>query len=226
MCVLNRAREFRKVLNPVVAQSRCRVQPEAQFEFSLSCLPWRREGGFHRSFVLRYHGMSKAFTREDDTAYEPAIPRPAALLPPGTRNLITPSGALRLRGELERLVRVERPRLAVEAAADPDARTSRAALDQRIRQIEHALNTMVVTGPPQTPDDAVRFGASVTVRDRSGETSRYRIVGADETDLDRDWVSWLSPIAKAVLNARVGDRVRLQLPGSSDELEILAVSYE
>ena len=80
--------------------------------------------------------------------------------------------------------------------------------------------------PPAPPHDQVRFGATVTVREPDGEESRYRIVGADETDIDRGWVSWLSPIAKALLNARLGERVRLRLPGGERELEITGITYE
>lgn len=170
--------------------------------------------------------MSKAFTREDDAVEEPIAPRPVSLLPPGTRNLITPGGALKLRGEIEQLVRIERPLLAEEAANDDEAKRPLAALDQRIHQLEHALNTMVIIAPPADADGVVQFGASVTVRNRAGEETTYRIVGVDETDLDRDWVSWLSPIAKALMNKRVGERVPLKLPDGADELEILAVSYE
>jgi transcription elongation factor GreB len=170
--------------------------------------------------------MSKAFTREDEAGEEPMMPRPIVVLPPGTKNLITPAGALRLRRELERLVQVERPRLAAEAAHGIDGKRPLAALDQRIRQIEHSLNTVVVTGPPPALENVVRFGASVTVRNRAGEKTIYRIVGVDETDLDRNWVSWLSPVARALLDARLGDRVPLKLPGGHDELEILAVSNE
>ena len=83
-----------------------------------------------------------------------------------------------------------------------------------------------MVAPPITPEAGVRFGASVTVRDRSGVESRYRIVGVDETDIDRGWVSWLSPIAKALLNARVGDHVRFELPSGKEELEILSISYD
>ena len=75
-------------------------------------------------------------------------------------------------------------------------------------------------------DGVVRFGATVAVRERSGEETAYRIVGLDETDLDQNWVSWISPVAKALLNARVGQRVPLKLPGGEEELEILKVTYE
>jgi transcription elongation factor GreB len=72
----------------------------------------------------------------------------------------------------------------------------------------------------------VRFGATVTVRERNGEASVYRIVGVDEMDLDRNWVSWLSPIAKALLNARPGQRVRFKSPAGEQELEITGITYE
>lgn len=70
------------------------------------------------------------------------------------------------------------------------------------------------------------FGASVDVRDSRGVESSYRIVGVDETDIDRGWVSWLSPIAKALNNARVGERVKFRFPSGEEKLEILRVSYE
>lgn len=169
--------------------------------------------------------MSKAFTREDDVPELPAVPRPISVLPPGAKNYLTPSGAVRLRGELERLVQSERPQLSA-ANDDPNIKRQLQVLDQRILQLQHTLQTAVVTGPPAVADNVVRFGAMVTVRERSGAESIYRIVGVDETDLDQNWVSWLSPIAKALLNAQVGQRVRLKLPGGDEELEIMAVRYE
>jgi transcription elongation factor GreB len=66
----------------------------------------------------------------------------------------------------------------------------------------------------------------VTVREYNGAESRYRIVGVDETDLDRGWISWVSPLAKALLNARIGQRVRFKLPSGEEELEIVGVAYE
>lgn len=169
--------------------------------------------------------MSKAFTREDDLPAETVVVRPVAVLPPGTPNLITPAGALRLRRELEDLVNVQRP-AAADSASGEERKRALAAIDHRIRQLERTLPTMVVTGPPPDPDRSVHFGATVTVRNRAGEVTTYRIVGVDETDLDRDWVSWLSPIARALLNRRAGERVPLKLPGGEEQLEILAVTYE
>jgi transcription elongation factor GreB len=72
----------------------------------------------------------------------------------------------------------------------------------------------------------VRFGATVLVRRSDGEEDNYRIVGVDEIDLDRGWVSWLSPIAKALMNARVGEQVRFKFPSGEEQLEIVRVEYE
>ena len=173
--------------------------------------------------------MSKAFTREsDDAPEEPRPLRPAATLPPGAKNYFTPDGAERMRKELERLSQTWRPPLAAAAATgDAEARRQLRALDQRIGQLQQALSTAVVVPPPSAAEERerVKFGATVVVRERSGEVVTYRIVGADETDLDRGWVSWVSPIARALLNARAGERVRFKFPAGEEELEIVSVAY-
>ena len=168
--------------------------------------------------------MSKAFTREDDQVDEPILLRPSAL-PPGVKNYITVDGERRLRGELDRLVESERPSLVVKTS-DPDAKRELRVLDQRIAELQRSLQTAVVVPPPTISDDVVKFGATVTVRERYGVESTYRIVGVDEIDIDRGWVSWLSPIAKALVNKRAGDYVRLKLPGGDQEIEILRVAFD
>ena len=170
--------------------------------------------------------MSKAFTRESDDAPEPpARPRPPTQLPPGVKNYLTADGARRLQAELDRLTQIERPKLAT-ATDDPDARRRLQGLDQRIQHLHQSLGTAVVVPPPGAPWEQVRFGATVTVRSRGTGETRYRIVGRDETDLDRGWVSWLSPIAKALLNAKLGQRVQFRFPSGEEELEIVGIGYE
>ena len=170
--------------------------------------------------------MSKAFTREsDDLPDVPVVARQPSPLPPGAKNYVTPDGARRLREELDRLVQVERPRQAA-SPDNPEAKRQLHVLDQRIYYLQRSLQSAVVVAPPIVPVAGVRFGASVTVRDRTGVESRYRIVGVDETDIDRGWISWLSPIAKALLNARLGERVRFKIPAGQEDLEILSISYE
>ena len=169
--------------------------------------------------------MSKAFTRESDDAPEmPVRPRRPSPLPLGAKNYITAGGAQGLREELNRLLDIEQPRLV--DSKDDQAKRQLQAVNDRIEHLQQSLHSAVVVTPPSMPDDQVRFGATVTVRNQRGEESRYRIVGVDETDIDRDWVSWLSPIAKALLNARLGERVRIKLPGGEEQLEIVGVVYE
>ncbi|MDB6123976.1 MAG: gramicidin synthase [Pedosphaera sp.] len=169
--------------------------------------------------------MSKAFTREsDDVPDLPIVSRSPSPLPPGAKNYLTSAGAQQLRDELDRLVQVERP----QAVSLPESERRRhlQILDQRISYLEQSLQSAVIVQPPPEPWDQVRFGATVTVRDNNGIESKYRIVGVDETDIDRDWVSWCSPIAKALLNARLGQRVRFRVPAGEQQLEVAGIAYE
>jgi transcription elongation factor GreB len=167
--------------------------------------------------------MSRAFVREsDDLPDRPVLTRRASPLPPGAQNYITPDGARQFREELERLVQVERPRLAT--ADDSDAKRQLQEANQRVDQLQQCLETAVVVSPP-AERDRVQFGATVMVRER-GEETCYRIVGVDEVDLDRGWVSWLTPIARALVNARLGERVRFKSPAGERVLEIVAIAYE
>jgi transcription elongation factor GreB len=170
--------------------------------------------------------MSKAFTREENEGPEmPDLPPTLSALPPGAKNYMTRGGADRLRAELGRLLETERPELA-QAADDPEAKRRLSILDQRIFQLEQSLQSAEVVSPPEGPANAVTFGATVTVREESGDEAIYRIVGVDETDFDRGWVSWLSPIARALMNAKLGQRVRFRFPSGEEELEIIAITYE
>lgn len=170
--------------------------------------------------------MSKAFTREADDAPErPSRPRRTSPLPAGVKNYLTARGAMDLRAELDQLLTDERPRLVALTDLDP-AKARLPSVEFRIALIQETLASAVVVEPPPLPHEQVRFGAAVTVRHARGESVRYRIVGVDETDIDRDWISWLSPLAKALLNARVGDVLRVKLPAGEDQLSILSVEFD
>jgi len=169
--------------------------------------------------------VSKAFTRESDDVPElPPLPPQPSPLPPGAKNYLTPDGASRLRDKLDRLVQA-RAQVAA-SSGDVDAKRHLQTLDQRIHHLGQSLRSAVVVRPPVAPDDRVHFGAIVIVKARDGTESRYRIVGVDETDVEQGCVSWLSPLAKALLNARLGQRVRLRLPLGEEELEIVRIAYE
>jgi transcription elongation factor GreB len=170
--------------------------------------------------------MSKAFTRDENEGPEiPDVVPTQSILAPGAKNYITPGGAQKLRDELQKLVEITRPELA-EARDDPDAKRQLARLDQRIRQLEESLQSAEIVRPADDGRDVVRFGAWVTVRESTGEETTYRIVGVDETDADKNWVSWMSPIARALLNRKLGERIRFKFPSGEETLEIQEVRYE
>ena len=168
--------------------------------------------------------MSKAFTRESDDVPDVAITIQPPPLPPGAKNYVTARGARVLREELNRLVN-ERPR--ISAIHDSTARTRELhVLEQRTHYLEESLRTAVTVPIPSPPWEVVRFGATVKVREANGRESSYRIVGVDEADFDRGWISWCSPVARALLNARKGQCVRFQTPEGPQQLQIGDISYE
>jgi transcription elongation factor GreB len=170
--------------------------------------------------------MSRAFVRENDMEQLPELPVPAAALPPGAKNYVTPGGAERLRQELAHLLDDRRPPLAAAAPDDLDAKRELQSVDRRIRYLQSGLRAAEVVGADAGPTDIVRFGATVTVREPKGGDATYRIVGVDETDASRDWISWVSPLARALMNARVGDKVTFRAPRGAQELEIRSIRYE
>ena len=160
--------------------------------------------------------MSKAFTRESDDAPEERNLPLRPTLPPGAKNYLTPDGARRLRADLDQL-------LQQRSGANPSERQS---LGPRILRLQQSLESAVVVPAPPPPWEQVRFGATVIVRQANGDESQYRLVGVDETDVDRGWVSWLSPIAKALFNARLGEKVRFKFPSGEEQLEIIGITFD
>lgn len=163
--------------------------------------------------------MSKAFTKECDDD-EPILRPFGAELPAGVKNYITPAGARLLREEIARALHVERPAL----AAAGDARALR-AMDMRLAFLGRRIDAVEIVDPATQPPHLALFGATVTVRDDSGAERRYRLVGVDEADPRRGDVSWLSPIAKALLGKQAGDIVTMRLPRGDEEIEVVEVSY-
>jgi transcription elongation factor GreB len=185
--------------------------------------------------------MSKAFTREDGEALPDDDPdaEDANPIPAGARNYLTPAGWRRLRDELTWLVNTERPEVTqvVSWAARNGDRSENAdyqygkkrlrEIDRRIRYLTKRLEMAEVVDPATREEtDQVFFGATVTYAAASGAEQTVRIVGIDETDPARHYVSWISPIARALIKAREGDTVHVRTPGGDEEVEIVAVRYE
>ncbi len=184
--------------------------------------------------------MSKAFTRESDgeESEDESEESQGPALPKGTKNYITPKGFKKLKDELDRLLNDERPKLyeVIAWAAGNGDRSENAdytygkrrlrQIDSRVRFLTKRIRAAEVIDPAQRDSEQVFFGATVTVRDEDGEEKTYTIVGVDEIDLAKKKISWVSPIAIALLKKGIGDVVSVQSPKGPRELEIVDVRYE
>ena len=182
--------------------------------------------------------MNKAFVREDSGDDEDDLPEGAAPLPPGSKNYITPAGYERLRTELMHLIDTERPEVVgiVSWAASNGDRSENGdylygkkrlrEIDRRIRFLTRRIEKAeVVDASLQGDNDQIFFGATVTYVNQRGDETTVTIVGMDEVDLDIGHVSWISPIARALIKAREGDTVPLRTPTGVEQIDILEVKY-
>ncbi|EJO30401.1 transcription elongation factor GreB [Achromobacter marplatensis] len=181
--------------------------------------------------------MNKAFVKESDNEDDDDLPQ-AQALPAGTKNYMTPEGYERLRGELTHLMNVERPSVVqvVSWAASNGDRSENGdylygkkrlrEIDRRMRFLTKRLDIAEVVDPAAQPNrDQVFFGATVSYSDKAGEDHTVTIVGVDEAEPLAGKISWISPVARALIKAREGDTVVLRTPGGIEELDILEVSY-
>ena len=181
--------------------------------------------------------MSKAFTKESDSDEDEDQGELESALPATFKNYMTPAGNARLQEELKRLLYQERPELVktITWAASNGDRSENGdyiygkrrlrEIDRRIRFLSKRLDSAEVVDPARQSSEQVLFGATVTVRDEDEKEKTYKIVGIDETDVSKGSVSWISPIAKALLNSKVGEVVSLKTPGGDVDLEIIRVKY-
>ncbi|HSN29595.1 MAG TPA: transcription elongation factor GreB [Kofleriaceae bacterium] len=153
------------------------------------------------------------------------------------KHYITPEGAKKLRAELDHLWTVERPRVTQEvsdAAAQGD-RSENAEyiygkrrlreIDRRVRFLSKRLDDVVVVNEPPSDARRVFFGAYVTVEDDEGEQVEYRIVGPDESDVDKKWISMDAPVAKALMGKRLDDEVTVRRPKGEVVYTIVKIRY-
>jgi transcription elongation factor GreB len=186
----------------------------------------------------RATAMSNASARpfpsdeDDEQTGDPPIPA-------GAKNYMTPQGHARLKDEALHLLNKERPELVkvVAWAASNGDRSENAdyiygkrrlrEIDRRIRFLTKRLDVAQVIDPAQREQtDQVFFGASVTVADEDGSASVYSIVGIDEADVGRGRISWVSPLARALMKRREGDQFTFKAPGGDQLLEIVKVEYK
>lgn len=180
--------------------------------------------------------MNKAFTKEPEESddEEPQAVAPDA----GVKNYITGAGYARIRTELLDLIDNQRPQVVeiVHWAASNGDRSENGdylygkkrlrEIDRRIRFLTKRLSIAQVIDPTlHHGSDQIFFGATVTYADELGYERRVTILGIDEVDSAKDQVSWVSPIAKTLLKARVGDVLQLRTPAGVSEIEVLGVTY-
>ena len=181
--------------------------------------------------------MNKAFTGENDRDDDDDATAPVA--PSGSKNYITPAGFKRLKDEALHLLDNERPELVkvIQWAASNGDRSENAdyiygkrrlrEIDRRIRFLTKRLDSAVVVDPAaREQTDQVFFGATVTLTSGDGAENVYSIVGIDEADVSRGRISWISPLAKALIKAREGDTIVVRTPGGDESLEIVGVDYK
>ncbi|MFZ6766993.1 transcription elongation factor GreB [Undibacterium sp. Di26W] len=180
--------------------------------------------------------MSKAFTKESDSDDDEEFGAPA--IPAGVKNYMTPEGHQRMKEEFLHLMDVDRPEVVniVHWAASNGDRSENGdyiygkrrlrEIDRRIRFLTKRLDIAeVFDSSMHHGSDQVFFGATVTYENQHGDEVTVRIVGVDEFDPLQGKISWISPVARALIKARVGDTVTLRTPGGVDELTILEVDY-
>jgi len=179
--------------------------------------------------------MSKAFTKEGGSEDEPDEPEP---VPAHVKNYMTPAGFAALQAELRQLQRVERPKV-VEIVAWAAGNGDRSEngdyiygkkrlreIDRRIRYISKSLKSAEVVDPQRQQGlERVFFGATVTYAGSDGVEHTVALVGVDEADIGQGKISWISPLAKALMKAQVGDCVELRAPSGIETLEVLAIAY-
>jgi len=179
--------------------------------------------------------MSKAFTKETDSDDDDLV---LLALPVGGKNYITPAGYARMRDELLGLMDVERPKVveAVYWAASNGDRSENGdyiygkkrlrEIDRRIRFLTQRLEIAEITDPSaHYGKDQVFFGSTVTYADDAGVERSITILGIDEADTLAGQVSWVSPVARALLKSRVGDEVSLVMPDGVRALSVISVDY-
>jgi transcription elongation factor GreB len=185
--------------------------------------------------------MSKAFTKEpgeDEGNDGPDEQEEPEALPAGSKNYMTPAGAAALQEELRRLMREERPKIVevVSWAASNGDRSENGdylygkkrlrEIDRRARYLTKRLGNAEIVDPARQQGlERVFFGATVTYLREDETEHTVTLVGIDEADLIQGKISWVSPVARALMKARAGDTVELHTPAGGETIEVLAVKY-
>ncbi len=182
--------------------------------------------------------MSKAFTNEDTLPDGNDLPDEPEIIPAGQKNYMTPTGFKTLQDELKLLVNDERPKVVeiVSWAAGNGDRSENGdylygkkrlrEIDRRIRYLMKRLESATVVDPKEQQKLVlVFFGATVTYAREDNSEHTVTIVGVDEADMQENKISWLSPLARGLMKAKVGDERQIRTPAGVETVEILSIEY-
>ena len=166
--------------------------------------------------------MIRGFVKEEDQE-EPVLIPPRAAIPEGVTNYVTPNGLEELKQELKDL---EYKRAHVEAENDTEKRRAQSLIDGKINLLAERLQTARLLDPKDQPDDEIRFGAKVKLKNKTtGQLQEFQIVGVDEADIKKKQIAFVAPIAKAVTGKKVGEEVDFRLGAEVRKLQILEITY-
>lgn len=169
--------------------------------------------------------MSRGFVKEDDQEEIPLVPR-RAYLPEGVTNFVTPSGLQDLLAEKQALIN-DRDTISISNENENEKRITANFINAKLQQLNERIETARMISPEEQPKDEIRFSASVTLKiQATGEIQTFRIVGADEADISKGKLSFLSPLAKLLINKKQGDTIMAKQAGKDMVFEITGISYE
>lgn len=171
--------------------------------------------------------MSRAFAKEGDVEGPLVVP-PRAALPPGVPNYVTARGLELLHAEQSEL-EAERARIDADHSDEAERTRGLNYIAVRLADLSERIASARLVVPENQPQDEVRFGATVTLRTRTGkragEERRLTLVGVDEASADEGRIAFTAPIARAILGKRVGETVTFRMPRGEEELDVVAISY-
>lgn len=166
--------------------------------------------------------MSRGFVKEGDQEEIPIIP-PRAALPAGVTNYVTPNGLAELLSEQEAL-QAEKDNLALEN--ETEQRIATTVLNGRQVLLQERINSATVLTPEDAQRDAVRFGATVTLKVLgTNQNQKFQIVGVDEADIKKHKIAFVAPIAVAVTGKKVGEVAELRLGREVRRLEVVDIAW-
>ena len=166
--------------------------------------------------------MSRGFVKEDDQEEVPMVPQ-RAYLPPGVSNFVTPAGMDQLLSEKEMLMQEKED---LNITSENEKRIALNYINAKLQLLNNRIAEARVIAPNEQPQDEIRFGAMVTLNtEGSGNIQSFQIVGVDEANIARGKISFISPLAKALINKKTGDKVTLKRDRVSIIYEIMDISY-